>query len=91
MHRSGTITGLLVAALALAVPATGSAKSTPKVKLRAVGAPPSKAASPGSAFTLRGRLVNTSRATQRPKLTITLRRDEDVRGAQGGDEDGCDG
>ena len=47
MHRSGTITGLLVAALALAVPATGSAKSTPKVKLRAVGAPPSKAAAPG--------------------------------------------
>ena len=74
MHRSGTITGLLVAALALAVPATGSAKSTPKVKLRAVGAPPSKATAPGSAFTLRGRLVNTSRATQRPKLTITLRR-----------------
>ncbi len=74
MHRSGTITGLLVAALALAVPATGSAMSTPKVKLRAVGAPPSKATAPGSAFTLRGRLVNTSRATQRPKLTITLRR-----------------
>ena len=41
MHRSGTITGLLVAALALAVPATGAAKSTPKVKLRAVGAPSS--------------------------------------------------
>ena len=65
--------GLLAAAVALASPATGAAKSTPKVKLRSVGAPPSSAA-PGASFTLRGQLVNTARSTQRPKLTVTLRK-----------------
>src|SRR5690349_3426149 len=73
MFRSGTAVGLLAAALALGAPATGAAKSTPKFKLRTVGAPPTTAA-PGASFTLKGQLVNTARSTQRPTLTITLRR-----------------
>ena len=73
MFRSGTAVGLLAAALALGAPATGAAKSTSKIKLRTVSAPPATAA-PGSSFTLKGQLVNTARSTQRPKLTITLRK-----------------
>jgi PKD repeat protein/type 1 glutamine amidotransferase len=74
---------LLVAGLALTAPATAPAKpavdhavsrsAKPNTKLRSVGTPP-RTAAPGSAFTLRGKLVNTSRSTQRPRLTITLRR-----------------
>jgi PKD repeat protein/type 1 glutamine amidotransferase len=59
--------------MALGVPASGAAKSPTKIKLRTVGTPPSTAA-PGASFTLRGQLTNTARTTQRPKVTITLRK-----------------
>jgi hypothetical protein len=68
MYRSGTVACLLTAALVLAAPAA----ATSKVKLRSVGAPPASAA-PGSAFTLRGTLVNSARSTQRPRVTVSLR------------------
>ena len=73
MLRSGTVVGLLAAAVALGLPASGAAKSTSKIKLRSVGAPP-RSAAPGASFTLRGQLVNASRSAQRPRLAITLRK-----------------
>ncbi len=77
MSRSGIAAGALTAAVTLALCAPGAAQSAPKIKLRSVGSPPATAAAPGSAFTLRGRLLNVSRSTQRPAVTVTLRRTKD--------------
>ena len=68
---------LLAPSVASAAPvdvvATTAAASKTRIKLKSIGSPP-RVAAPGSSFTLKGRVTNTRRNTQRATVRITLRR-----------------
>ena len=68
---------LLAPSVASAAPvdvvATAAAASKTRIKLKSIGSPP-RVAAPGSSFTLKGRVTNTRRNTQRATVRITLRR-----------------
>ena len=68
---------LLAPSVASAAPvdvvATAAAASKTRIKLKSINSPP-RVAAPGSSFTLKGRVTNTRRNTQRATVRITLRR-----------------
>ena len=68
MPHARRLGGLVAVGLALTVPAAAdAATSKARVKLSSIGAPPSTAA-PGSSFTLKGKVANTTRSAVRPRI-----------------------